>query len=51
MLRPYGRRRQRWLCARRVALYGVNKLIAFKKRDKDSVPYRNDFTSPALSVS
>lgn len=33
---------------RRVALYGVNKLIAFKKRDKDSVPYRNDFTEPEI---
>ncbi len=32
----------------RVALYGVNKLIAFKKRDKDSVPYRNDFTEPEI---
>jgi formate C-acetyltransferase len=33
---------------RRVALYGVNKLIEFKKRDKDSIPYRNDFTEPEI---
>ena len=26
----------------------MNKLIAFKKRDKDSVPYRNDFTEPEI---
>ena len=33
---------------RRVALYGVNTLIEFKKRDKDSVPYRNDFTETEI---
>lgn len=33
---------------RRVALYGVNKLIEFKKRDKDSIPYRNDFTEAEI---
>ena len=33
---------------RRVALYGGNTLIKFKQRDKDSVPYRNDFTEPEI---
>lgn len=33
---------------RRVALYGVNMLIEFKKRDKDSIPYRNDFTETEI---
>ncbi|OZG49644.1 formate C-acetyltransferase [Pseudoscardovia suis] len=33
---------------RRVALYGVNTLIKLKQRDKDSVPYRNDFTEPEI---
>lgn len=33
---------------RRVALYGVNKLIEQKKIDKDSIPYRNDFTEPEI---
>lgn len=33
---------------RRVALYGVNALIEFKKRDKESVPYRNDFTETEI---
>ncbi|BDR54757.1 formate acetyltransferase [Bombiscardovia apis] len=33
---------------RRVALYGVNELIARKKADKDSIPYRNDFTEEEI---
>ena len=33
---------------RRVALYGVNTLIKFKQRDKDSIPYSNDFTEPEI---
>ncbi|MEE0941272.1 MAG: formate C-acetyltransferase [Bifidobacteriaceae bacterium] len=33
---------------RRVALYGVNTLIKFKMRDKDSVPYRNDFSETEI---
>lgn len=31
-----------------MALYGVAALIKFKQRDKDSVPYRNDFTEPEI---
>nr|WP_273399952.1 formate C-acetyltransferase [Bifidobacterium indicum] len=33
---------------RRVALYGINELIAQKKADKDSIPYRNDFTEEEI---
>ena len=33
---------------RRVALYGINELIAHKKADKDSIPYRNDFTEEEI---
>lgn len=33
---------------RRVALYGVDRLIKEKLKDKDTVPYRNDFTEPEV---
>jgi formate C-acetyltransferase len=33
---------------RRVALYGVDELIARKMADKDSIPYRNDFVEEEI---
>ena len=38
---PHHRRLPSWHCM-------VNTLIKFKQRDKDSVPYRNDFTEPEI---